>query len=63
LKARETDDIPLVKLTPMLVKMGHHDLTNRVRILLQADVGAGDCHWTDEEIAEALDTRAALSIG
>jgi hypothetical protein len=30
LKARETEDIPLVKLTPMLVKMGYHDLTNRV---------------------------------
>ena len=29
------------------------------RILLKADVGAGDRHWTDEEIAEALDTSAA----
>ena len=29
-KARETEDIPLVKLTPMLVKMDHHDLPNRV---------------------------------
>ncbi len=29
------------------------------RILLKADGGAGDRHWTDEEIAEALDTSAA----
>ena len=29
------------------------------RILLKADVGAGDRHWTDAEIAEALDTSAA----
>ena len=29
------------------------------RILLKADVGAGDRSWTDAEIAEALDTSAA----
>jgi transposase len=29
------------------------------RILLKADVGAGDRHWTDAEMAEALDTSAA----
>jgi tRNAHis guanylyltransferase len=30
LKARETEDIPLVKLIPMVLEIGHHDLTNRV---------------------------------
>jgi hypothetical protein len=30
LKARETEDIPLVKLTPMVLEMGHRDFTNRV---------------------------------
>jgi transposase len=29
------------------------------RILLKAAIGAGDRHWTDEEIAEALETSAA----
>jgi transposase len=29
------------------------------RILLKADVSAGGRHWTDAEIAEALDTSAA----
>jgi transposase len=29
------------------------------RILLKADVGAGDCSWTDAEIAAALDNSAA----
>lgn len=29
------------------------------RILLKADVGVGDRHWTEAEIAEALDTSAA----
>ncbi len=27
LEARETEDIPLVKLTPMVLEMGHYDLT------------------------------------
>jgi hypothetical protein len=31
LEARETEDIPLVKLTPMVLEMGHYDLANRVR--------------------------------
>jgi len=29
------------------------------RLLLNADVGAGDRHWTDAAMAEALDTSAA----
>src|SRR5215211_3817585 len=32
LEARETEDIPLVKLTPMVLEMGHDDLTNRILI-------------------------------
>jgi hypothetical protein len=31
LKAKETEDIPSVKLTPMMLEMGYRDLTNRVR--------------------------------
>ena len=30
LEARETEDIPLVTRTPMVLEMGHYDLTNRV---------------------------------
>ena len=30
LEARETEDIPLVKRTPMVLEIGHDDLTNRV---------------------------------
>jgi hypothetical protein len=30
LEARETEDIPLVKQTPMVLEMHHYDLTNRV---------------------------------
>lgn len=30
------------------------------RILLKADVGAGDRHWTDAEIAEAVETSATM---
>jgi hypothetical protein len=30
LKARETEALPLVKLTPMVLEMGHYNLTNRV---------------------------------
>jgi hypothetical protein len=30
LKARETEYIPLVKLTPMVLEIDHRDLTNRV---------------------------------
>ena len=32
------------------------------RILLKADVGAGDCHWTDMEAALARKRRPAGSI-
>jgi hypothetical protein len=32
--ARETEALPLVKLTPMVLEMGHHDLTNRVKASL-----------------------------
>jgi len=31
LKARETEYIPLVKLTPMVLEIDHRDLTNRVK--------------------------------
>jgi hypothetical protein len=31
LEARETEDIPLVKLTPIVLDMGHYELTNRVK--------------------------------
>ena len=30
LEARETEDIPLVKRTPMVLEMGYYDFTNRV---------------------------------
>jgi hypothetical protein len=30
LEARETEDIPLVTRTPMVLEMGHYDLPNRV---------------------------------
>ncbi len=30
MKAGETEDIPLVKLTPIVLEMGHRNLTNRV---------------------------------
>jgi hypothetical protein len=30
LEARETEDIHLVKLTPMVLEIGHYDLPNRV---------------------------------
>jgi transposase len=44
-----------------LVNIGRAAAVKRLhaRILLKADVGADSRHWTDAEIAEALDTSAA----
>ena len=44
-----------------LVNTGRAAAVKRLhaRILLQADVGVDSRHWTDAEIAEAVDTSAA----